>query len=95
WPDLKAKLAAVFRTKTRDEWSAILDGTDACAAPVMTLAEAPSHPHLAARGAFQQATGGLCPTPAPRFSAHAPRPPAPPAPAPMTLDAALADWSAR
>jgi alpha-methylacyl-CoA racemase len=68
WPDLQRRAAAVFKTKTRDEWAALLEGTDACAAPVIGLFEAPSHPHLAARRTFVSHVGHLQPAPAPRFS---------------------------
>ena len=67
-PTLHAKLEALFLTKTRGEWSALLEGTDACFAPVLTLSEAPAHPHLAARGAFVEIDGVVQPAPAPRFS---------------------------
>jgi alpha-methylacyl-CoA racemase len=65
---LHTKLEALFLTKTRDEWSRLLEGTDACFAPVLTLAEAPAHPHLAARGTFVAVDGVVQPAPAPRFS---------------------------
>jgi alpha-methylacyl-CoA racemase len=68
WPSLKQKLAEVFRTKTRDEWCAIMEGTDVCFAPVLSLAEAPLHPHMAARKTFVQRHGATQPAPAPRFS---------------------------
>jgi alpha-methylacyl-CoA racemase len=68
WPALKAKVAAIFKTRTRDEWTALFDGTDACVAPVLSLAEAPEHPHLAARGAFIERDGLRQAAPAPRFS---------------------------
>ena len=61
-------LAAVFRTRTRDEWTARLEGTDACFAPVLSLAEAPSHPHMAARKAFVDIDGRVQPNVAPRLS---------------------------
>ena len=54
WPGAKAKLAALFRTRTRDEWGAILEGTDACFAPVLGMDEAHLHPHNAARGTFRR-----------------------------------------
>ena len=69
WPALKQKLAAVFVQKTRDEWMAVFEGTDACVAPVLSLKEAPLHPHNAARGTFTEAAGVTQPAPAPRFSA--------------------------
>ncbi|MFZ0762520.1 MAG: CaiB/BaiF CoA-transferase family protein [Bradyrhizobium sp.] len=68
WPSLKEKLTEVFRTKTRDEWCQIMEGTDVCFAPVLTLAEAPLHPHMAARKTFVERHGVTQPAPAPRFS---------------------------
>ncbi len=68
WPRLKAKLETHFRSKTRQEWCAILEGSDACFAPVMSLGEAPVHPHNAARGAFIEVNGVVQPAPAPRYS---------------------------
>ncbi|MFF7154537.1 CoA transferase [Streptomyces sp. NPDC008139] len=69
WHDLRAALAARFRTRTRDEWTRVFDGTDACVAPVLSLGEAPHHPHLAVRGTFTEAAGTVQPAPAPRLSA--------------------------
>ncbi|MFI8962174.1 CaiB/BaiF CoA transferase family protein [Streptomyces sp. NPDC053493] len=69
WPDLRAAVADRFRTRTRDEWTAVFAGTDACVAPVLSLREAPGHPHLAARGTFVEHSGLVQPAPAPRFSA--------------------------
>ncbi|WP_407177991.1 CaiB/BaiF CoA transferase family protein [Bradyrhizobium sp. STM 3562] len=68
WPALKEKLAQVFKTKTRDEWCRIMEGTDICFAPVLTMAEAPKHPHMAARKIFVERHGVTQPAPAPRFS---------------------------
>jgi alpha-methylacyl-CoA racemase len=68
WPELKAKLAAVIRTKTCDEWCALMDATDVCFAPVLTLEEAPNHPHNVARETFVTVEGVPQPAPAPRFS---------------------------
>lgn len=68
WPRVRAKLEALFRARTRDEWCALLEGSDACAAPVLSLAEAPAHPHNRARGTFVEAGGVVQPAPAPRFS---------------------------
>jgi alpha-methylacyl-CoA racemase len=68
WPALKERFAELFRTKTRDEWSALLEGTDACFAPVLSLAEAPAHPHNRARATFLTRDGIVQPAPAPRFS---------------------------
>ncbi len=67
WPALRDRLAALFATKTRDEWSALLEGTDVCFAPVLDLNEAPSHPHMIAREIFRTIDGSPAPGPAPRF----------------------------
>ena len=68
WPALKEKLAAIFKTKTRDQWCELLEGTDVCFAPVLDMAEAPSHPHMAARNTFVERDGVTQPNAAPRFS---------------------------
>ncbi|MFJ7301559.1 CaiB/BaiF CoA transferase family protein [Streptomyces sp. NPDC099088] len=68
WPELRETVAARFKTRTRDEWTAVFDGSDACVAPVLSLREAPTHPHLAARGTFVDHGGITQPAPAPRFS---------------------------
>ena len=68
WPALKQHLEDHFRTRTRDEWCALLEGSDACAAPVLSLAEAPAHPHNVSRGTFVEAGGVVQPAPAPRYS---------------------------
>lgn len=69
WPALKEKVAGIFATKTRDEWSAIMEHTDICFAPVLNHDEAPQHPHNVARGTFIEIDGITQPAPAPRFSA--------------------------
>ncbi|WP_406724204.1 CaiB/BaiF CoA-transferase family protein [Streptomyces sp. GD-15H] len=69
WPALREHVAARFKTRTRDEWTAVFDGSDACVAPVLSLREAPHDPHLAARGTFTHHGGITQPAPAPRFSA--------------------------
>jgi alpha-methylacyl-CoA racemase len=69
WPTLRERVAARFRTRTRDEWTAVFEDSDACVAPVLSLREAPHHPHLAARGTFTDHGGITQPAPAPRFSA--------------------------
>lgn len=77
WPEIRQALADVFRQRTRDEWSELFAGVDACVAPVLSLGEAPSHPHNQERGTFVDVGGVLQPAPAPRFSrtpAAAPRP---------------------
>jgi crotonobetainyl-CoA:carnitine CoA-transferase CaiB-like acyl-CoA transferase len=70
-----------LRTRSRDEWCAVLEGSDACFAPVLTATEAPHHPHLAARGTFIEIDGVVQPAPAPRFSRSTAAAPAPPRPA--------------
>ena len=92
WPASKAQLAARFRTRTRDEWCEVLEGTDACFAPVLGMDEAHRHPHNAARATFVERDGIVQPNAAPRFD----RTPggircSPPAPASGTR-AVLADW---
>ena len=67
WPLLKLRLADIFRTRTRDEWCALLEGSDACFAPVLSMAEAPTHPHNQARGTFTTRDGIVQPNAAPRF----------------------------
>lgn len=68
WPQMRQAFAAVFRTRTRDEWCALLEGTDACFAPVLGLREAPGHRHMKARKTFVEHAGVMQPAPAPRFS---------------------------
>jgi alpha-methylacyl-CoA racemase len=67
WPELKEKLAAIIATKTRDEWCDIMDGSDVCFAPVLSIAEAYEHPHNAERDTFVEVAGVRQPAPAPRF----------------------------
>jgi alpha-methylacyl-CoA racemase len=79
WPAMKKRFAEVFKTKTRDEWCEIMEGTDACFGPVMTMTEAPTHRHNVARGTFVEIDGVVQPQAAPRFSrtpAEIQRPPA-------------------
>ncbi len=68
WPKLKEKVAAIFKTKTRDEWCDMMEGTDVCFAPVLPFGEAINHPHSVARKAFTEVEGVMQPAPAPRFS---------------------------
>lgn len=75
WDELKAELAAIFRSRSRDEWCALLEGSDACFAPVLALSEAPAHAHNAARGTFIEVAGVAQGAPAPRFGRSAPRSP--------------------
>jgi alpha-methylacyl-CoA racemase len=92
WPEAKAKLAARFKRKTRDEWCRILEGSDVCFAPVLSLAEAPSHPHNLARQSFVEIDGIVQPAPSPRFSrTPAGRPTPPEIPGERGV-ASLAQW---
>jgi alpha-methylacyl-CoA racemase len=68
WADQKARIAAIVATRDRDAWAEVFDGTDACVAPVLSLTEAPHHPHNVARAAFVEVDGVQQPAPAPRFS---------------------------
>ncbi|MCB8971784.1 MAG: CoA transferase [Thermoleophilales bacterium] len=92
WPEFKEAFAELFMTRTRDEWSAVFEGSEACATPVLTFAEAPAHPHNAARGSFIEVGGKVQPGPAPRFSGT---PAGEPSPAPepgANTDEALTAW---
>lgn len=68
WAGHKDRIAAAFKTKTREAWEQIFEGTDACVSPVLSMAEAPKHPHNVARGTFQRVFNVVQPAPAPRFS---------------------------
>jgi alpha-methylacyl-CoA racemase len=68
WPEMRERLASVFKSKTRDQWCEVMQGSDACFAPVLTLSEAPLHPHNRARDTFIDIEGVIQPAPAPRFS---------------------------
>ncbi len=91
WPVLTDRFAAIISTRTREEWDAVFAGTDACVAPVLTLDEAPAHPHNRARGAFTAVDGVVQPAPAPRFSGSETVTPRPQPDFP-SLKAALAAW---
>lgn len=92
WPAIKKAIAARLAQKTADEWCALLEGTDACVAPVLSMAEAPAHPHHVARQTFVDIGGVVQPAPAPRFGRTRPDLPAPPRPAGEGGLEALADW---
>ena len=92
WPQMKERFAALFATKTRDEWTAVFEGTDACVAPVLSPWEAPSHPHLRARGTFSEVAGVVQPSPAPRFGGTPGAIRRPPPNPGQHADEALADW---
>lgn len=92
WPALKAELAVIFRTKTRDEWCQVFAGSDACVTPVLTLAEAAQHPHNTVRQAFVTVDGVEQNAPAPRFSRTAAEQPRPPRQTGIDTNSVLADW---
>jgi alpha-methylacyl-CoA racemase len=92
WPHLKDRLQALFVTKTRDEWCALMEHTDVCFAPVLTMGEAAQHPHNVARGTFIEVAGVTQPRPAPRFSRTTPEVVSAPAHAGQHSRAVLADW---
>ncbi|NKC10996.1 MAG: CoA transferase [Gammaproteobacteria bacterium] len=92
WDELRALLAQTFKTKTRDEWVEIIEGSDVCFAPVLSLAEAPNHPHNRARSTFVEIDGVVQPAPAPRFSRTVPSIQRPPATPGQHTDEALRDW---
>jgi alpha-methylacyl-CoA racemase len=92
WPAMKERIAKLFRTKTRDEWCRIMEGSDVCFAPVLSMEEAPRHPHNRQRATFVEENGVIQPAPAPRFSrtpSAIQRPPARPG---EHTEAALRDW---
>lgn len=92
WPELHNRFTEIFASRTRDEWCVLLEGTDACFAPVLTPDEAAVHPHMAARGVYSVVDGVLQANPAPRFSAT---PPGKPGRIPRRgedTEAVLDDW---
>jgi len=92
WPRQKEGLAALFASRTREEWCRLLEGTDACFAPVLDMAEAPQHPHNAVRRTFVEIDGVTQPAPAPRFSRTVPPTPSAPSSPGQDGDAILRDW---
>lgn len=92
WPAMTAKLTQTIASKTRDEWSALMEGTDVCFAPVLPMGEAPSHPHNVARKAFLDLDGVVQPAPAPRFSRTPGEVQGPPAQVGADTATVLADW---
>ena len=95
WPDLKEKLTAIFKTKTRDEWCSLMEGSDVCFAPVLDLDEAPKHPHNVARQAFVELNGVVQPAPAPRFSRTAAEIQSAPPEVGQHTEEVLRDWGIR
>jgi len=92
WPAMKERLAKIFKTKTRDEWCQIMEGTDVCFAPILTIPEAYEHPHNRARNTFVTVAGVKQPGPAPRFSRTQGTVVRPPPAAGEHTDEALAEW---
>jgi alpha-methylacyl-CoA racemase len=91
WPVLRERFTAVFATRTRDEWAALFDGTDACVTPVLAFGEVAAHPHVAARSTIVEHGGVPQAAPAPRFSRTAPEVPGE-AGGPEPVEQVLADW---
>jgi len=92
WPSLKERFAQVFRTRSRAEWTALFEGSDACVAPVLSIHDAAAHPHNAARDAFVDIAGIRQPAPAPRFSRTRPELPSPPSHPGADTEEGLAAW---
>ena len=92
WPTLKAKLQVVIKQKTQAQWCEIMEGTDVCFAPVLTMTEATQHPHHIARNTFINIAGVTQPAPAPRFSRTSPETPTPPAHAGQHSTQILNEW---
>jgi alpha-methylacyl-CoA racemase len=92
WPQLRTAIAQAFSARTRSEWTAVFEGTDACVAPVLSLIEAAQHPHLAARETFIDIGGVTQPAPAPRFSRTAAATPTPPRAIGASTVDVLQDW---
>jgi len=92
WPAMKERLREVFRSKTRDEWCELMEGTDVCFAPVLSLTEAPQHPHNRHRQTFVEVNGVVQPAPAPRFSRTGAEIQRPPAHAGQHTDELLAEF---
>lgn len=92
WDELRTRISAAFKERTQAEWAEAFEGTDACVAPVLSLGEAPRHPHLAERGTFVEVDGIVQPAPAPRFSRSTPAPPTPPRKAGADTRQVLEEW---
>ena len=92
WPEMKARLTEIFLGRTRDEWCSIMEGTDICFAPVLTMDEAAQHPHNVERGTFVEVAGVTQPAPAPRFDRTPARIQRPPAHTGQHTDEILAEW---
>jgi len=92
WPAMKERFAAIFRSKTRDEWTAVFDGTDACVVPVLSPWEVHEHPHIKARQTYIEVDGAVQPAPAPRFTRTPSAVSKPPSPPGADTVAGLLEW---
>jgi alpha-methylacyl-CoA racemase len=92
WPELKERLKVVMKSKSRDEWCAIMEATDVCFAPVLTMSEAAQHPHNVERQTFVNVNGHMQPAPAPRFSRTTPEISRPSAHAGQHTEEVLREW---
>ncbi|MGH3942779.1 MAG: CaiB/BaiF CoA transferase family protein, partial [Pseudonocardiaceae bacterium] len=92
WPQLRERFTECFASRTRDEWVAVFDGSDACVAPVLSFGEVPAHPHIAARSTLIELGGVPQAAPAPRFSRTRPDRPTPPRTPGTDTAEVLTDW---
>jgi alpha-methylacyl-CoA racemase len=92
WAPTKEKLKAIFKQKTRDEWCEIMEGSDVCFAPVLSMEECKEHPHIKARNTFVEVAGAKQPGPTPRFSRSKAEISCPPPHGGQHTDEALAEW---
>jgi alpha-methylacyl-CoA racemase len=92
WPALRERFSALFRSRTRAEWCEIMEGSDVCFAPVLTMGEAREHPHARARGSFVDVAGVAQPRPAPRFSRTDSQIQGPPVAGGANTDEVLGEW---
>ncbi len=92
WPAMQERLTGIFKSKTRDEWCEIMEGSDVCFAPVLSMGEAYEHPHNVQRGTFKEAFGKAQPNPAPRFDRTPPEIQGPPPQPGQHTDEALSGW---
>ena len=96
WAELASRFAAIFRTRVRDHWTAVFEGTEACVAPVLELDEAPDHPQAVARGSYVAVGSERQPAPAPRFSRTPGGIPTPaPTPGSSRIEEVISDWRDR
>ncbi len=92
WSEMKERLSDIFKTKTRDEWCQIMEGSDVCFAPVLSMSEVAEHPHVKHRNTYIEISGVVQPAPAPRFDRTPPEVVRPPAHAGQHTDEVLVEW---